>query len=447
MPLAPYVGPSVFGYESDLPLRRAAQISVHTSPLATLGGTDAGGMNVYIRELSCHLAAQGLPVDIFTRRTDPETPEVREIAPGVQVIAITAGPAESVGKNDLFPYLPDFAEQMALYSLRSGARYDVVHAHYWLSGWVAELARRYWDTPFLQMFHTTAHMKNAVSAAADRETEQRLRIEQRLLTLANGIIAANPDERADLIWRMGVPAEKICTIPPGVDLELFQPLSRDYARAEIGIAPEEKVVLFVGRIDPIKGIDTLIEAAELMLRQGAGAPPPCFLIVGGDLDATGTPIGPLARVAAAIEERGIAHHFRLAGSQPQNQLPVFYSAADVVAVPSRYESFGLVAVEALACGVPVVASRAGGLRFTIDEGVAGLLVKPQSAPALADGLKSVLADDGRRAKMAAAARPSVERYDWAEIARQMRHVYHRLASGHRAHLCADADLFAATGSD
>lgn len=403
-------------------------------------------MNVYIRELSCHLAAQGLPVDIFTRRTDPHTPEVREFAPGVNVITITAGPTAPISKNELFPYLPDFAEQMALYSLRAGARYDVVHAHYWLSGWAAELARRYWATPFVQMFHTTAHMKNAVSAQADRETDLRLRTEKRLLTLANGIIAANPDERADLIWHMGVPTDKVCTIPPGVDLALFRPLDRAESRAEIGIALDERVVLFVGRIDPIKGIDTLIEAAQLILSRETERPP-TFVIVGGDLDDDGAPYGPLALVADTIRERGIAANFRLVGSQPQDELPVFYAAADIVAVPSRYESFGLVAVEALACGVPVVASRAGGLRFTIDEGVAGLLVKPQSPDALASGLESILNDDALRAAMSAAARPSVKRYDWSNIAQQMTHVYHRLANGHRAHLCAGADIFEATGSD
>lgn len=445
--LAPYGGPSVFGYETDAPLRRAAQISVHTSPLATLGGKDAGGMNVYIRELSCHLAAQGLPVDIFTRRTDPQTPEVRELAPGVNVIAITAGPPEVIGKNDLFPYLPDFAEQMALYSLRAGVRYDVVHAHYWLSGWAAELARRYWNTPFVQMFHTTAHMKNAVSAHVDRETELRLRTEKRLLSLASGIIAANPDERADLIWHMGVATEKVCTIPPGVDLELFRPLSRDSSRAEIGLSPADQVVLFVGRIDPIKGIDTLIEAARIMLGRGNHDRPPTFVIVGGDLDGNGVPTGPLALVADAINERGISANFRLVGSQPQDELPAYYAAADVVAVPSRYESFGLVAVEALACGVPVVASRAGGLRYTIDEGTAGLLVKPQSPELLAAALETILRGEALRAAMAAAARPSVERYDWANIAQQVMHVYRRLANGHRAHLCAGGDIFEATGSD
>ena len=302
-------------------------------------------MNVYVRELSCHLARLGLPVDVFTRRSDPDTPDVREMTPGVNVVTITAGPPEPISKNELFTYLPEFAEQMALYSLQAGVRYDVVHAHYWLSGWVAELARRYWSTPFVQMFHTTAHMKNAVAAAADRETDLRLRTEKRLLTLADGIIAANPDERADLIWRMNVPTEKVCTIPPGVDLELFRPLPREDCRAAIGVTPDELIVLFVGRIDPIKGIDTLIEAADLMLSRDDLLPPPTFLLVGGDLDDAGQPLGPLANVATELEARGIDARFRLVGSQSQDQLPHYYAAADVVAVPSRYESFGLVATK------------------------------------------------------------------------------------------------------
>ncbi|MBL8130123.1 MAG: glycosyltransferase, partial [Chloroflexia bacterium] len=235
--------------------------------------------------------------------------------------------------------------------------------------------------------------------------------------------------------------------PPGVDLQLFQPQPRAAARARLQLQDDDLAVLFVGRIDPIKGIDTLVDAAELIIQQGQLAKPPVFVIVGGDLDEAGDPAGPLAKVAADIRERGLSAHFRLLGSWPQDQLPVAYSAADVVAVPSRYESFGLVAVEALACGAPVVASRAGGLRFTIDEGLSGLLVKPQSPQALADGLVAVLGNNDLRAAMSRAARPSVERYDWSAIAADVMHVYRRLASGHRAHLCAGRDLFAATGSD
>ncbi len=439
---SPYGGPAVFGYETDLPLRRAAQISVHTSPLATLGGKDAGGMNVYIRELACNVARLGVPVDVFTRRTSPDTPEVVSPCEGVNVVAITAGPPAPLDKNDLFRFLPEFAANMALYSLREGVRYDAVHAHYWLSGWAAHLVRRYWDTPFVQMFHTTAHMKNAVAGTADRETEQRGRVERQLLSLADSIIAANPDERADLVWRMGAANEKVCTIPPGVDLDVFRPHDRAACRERYGLETNEPVVLFCGRIDPIKGIDTLIDALALLADE-PDTPTPRVLFIGGDLDADGLPTGPLQGVVSRVADLGLSDQFRFLGSLPQDELPLAYSAADVVAVPSRYESFGLVAVESLASGTPVVASRAGGLKFTVDEGVSGLLVRMGSAPALADGLAAVLRDDAFRAELAANARPSVERFAWPSVAASVLTVYKRLAAGHRSNLCEETAIFRA----
>jgi D-inositol-3-phosphate glycosyltransferase len=437
-----YEGPSVFGYETDAPLRRAAQICVHTSPLATLGGKDAGGMNVYVRELSCHLARLGLPVDVFTRRTSPTTPEVTPLCPGVNVIAITAGPPEPLNKNELFPYLPEFAAEMALYSLREGVRYDVVHAHYWLSGWVGHLAKRYWDAPFVQMFHTTAHMKNAVADAVDRESDLRLQTERRLLDLADSLIAANPDERADLIWRQGAPTEKVCTVPPGVDLDLFRPQDRLAARVSLSLPPDQPLVLFVGRVDPIKGIDTLLDATQRLSADPDVDPHAAVLFVGGDLDSTGNPVGPLAGLAHQARERGIADRFRFVGSQPQNKLPLYYSAADLVVVPSRYESFGLVAVEAMACGTPVVASRVGGLTFTVEEGESGFLVPPRSPAALADAIALLLTDHACRRALAAGALRSAERFAWPTVAASILHVYRRLAEGQRANLCCDEEIYA-----
>jgi len=396
-------------------------------------------MNVYVRELAHELAHQGLPVDLFTRRTDPETPETLEVFPGVNLVSIAAGPPEHVPKNELFPILPEFAAQAALYSLREGVRYDIIHAHYWLSGWAAHLLKRYWDAPHLLMFHTTAHMKNAVAATADRETPLRLDIERRLIDLADGLVAANPDERADLIWRQRIPTDKVCTVPPGIDLTIFTPGDQPTSRNQLGIDDCRPMVLFVGRIDPIKGIDTLLRAIELLPGLGTDA---MAVLVGGDLDAAGHPDGPLARIAADAETAGIRDRIHLIGSVPHHELPMLYRAADVVAVPSRYESFGLTAVEAMACGTPVVASRAGGLRFSVDEGEAGLLVPHSDPAALAAGLHQILSDVDLRRRLSEGAIAAASRFAWPTVASSILHMYERLAEGYRADLCCDDEILA-----
>jgi len=437
--LASYDGPSVFGFETD-GLRRVAAISVHTSPLATLGGKDAGGMNVYVRELSCHTSKLGLPVDVFVRRTDPDAPEVLQICDNVHLINITAGPAAQIDKNEIFQHLSEFAEQVALYSVRNGVRYDVVHAHYWLSGWVAHLLKRYWETPFIQMFHTTAHMKNAVSPTSQQETTLRAQIERRLVELADSVIAANPDERADLVWRQHTQSNKVCTIPPGVDVELFRPIERQYSRSELGLPQEERIVLFIGRIDPIKGIDTLIDSMSLL--DEAASTNTTLVLVGGDLDVDGRPVGPLAEVALGAQRAGIADHCRFVGSQPQDQLPLFYSAADIVVVPSRYESFGLVAVEAMACGRPVIASNVGGLTFTVLDEQTGLLVPHGDSAALAAAMSRLLEDSSLRELMGVEGHQEAQRFSWESVAQSVLHLYQRLSEGHRANLCCDQEIYA-----
>lgn len=404
-----------------------------------LGGKDAGGMNVYVRELSCHTAQLGLPVDVFTRRTDPHLPETIQICRGVNLVYIDAGPPEPVDKNKLFDLLPEFSENVALYSLRSGTRYDVVHAHYWLSGWAAHLLKRYWSTPFSLMFHTTAHMKNIVSPEGEQETKLRSEIESRLVGLADSIIAANPDEAADLIWRQRGDSAKICTIPPGVDTTLFRPLDQTACRIELGIPADEQMVLFVGRIDPIKGLDTLLGATAYL--HDAGSPARTH-IIGGDLDAKGEPVGPLATLLERAHELGIADRLVLWGSQPQDRLPIFYAAADVVSAPSRYESFGLVAVEAMAAGRPVVASHTGGLIFTIEDGRTGYLAPIGDADEHGARLLELLSDERKRQAFGRAAHLSALRFSWTSVATSILHVYERLAEGHRANLCCEDEIFA-----
>jgi D-inositol-3-phosphate glycosyltransferase len=291
------------------------------------------------------------------------------------------------------------------------------------------------------MFHTTAHMKNAVAATADRETALRLRTERRLIDLADSLIAANPAERADLVWRQRTSTDKVCTVPPGVDLALFNPGDAAQARRALGLGADEKVALFVGRIDPIKGIDTLLDAVKLLAHDGSDDTP-TILFVGGDLDRSGHPVGALAEVAAAAGTLGIRELFRFEGSRPQPSLPTYYRAADVVVVPSRYESFGLVAVEAMACGTPVVVSRAGGLTFTVEDGVGGLVVPARDPAALASAVRRVLADDALRADLARGAQETAQRFSWPAVAAQISHVYARLATGHRADLCCDDEIFA-----
>jgi len=433
-----YRGPAVFGFESDLPASRVAMISVHTSPLASLGRADAGGMNVYIRELCCHLAPLGHDIDIFTRRVDAETPEVTQLCPGVNVITITAGPAEPVHKDDLFPLLPEFANQAVLSSLRRGVRYDVVHAHYWLSGWTAHLLRRFWDTPFVTMFHTTAHMKRS-SGNSTIESPQRVITERQVIDLSDSLIAANPAERADLLWRQRMRTDKVCTVPPGVDLDLFSPGDQDAARGRLGLPDDRPLLLFVGRIDPIKGIDILIRA---LAGWPLGGPRPRLVLIGGELDETGMPSGSLAAVAEGAEAAGVADDILFMGSRPQTDLPDFYRAVDVVAVPSLYESFGLVAVEAMACGRAVVASRAGGLAFTIEDGESGLLVPVADAAALGVALHEVVNDAERRARLGTAARVAAYPFSWETVASGISHILNRLALGHRADLCCDEEIFA-----
>ncbi len=414
-------------------------ISVHTSPLATLGGADAGGMNVYIRELSCHLAQRGCVVDIFTRRTSPHTPECQAICPGVTVIAINAGPPAPLGKDDLFPLLPAFATEMARYSLRHSVRYDAVHAHYWLSGWTAQLMKQHWHLPFVQMFHTTTRMKHSVAGPGQAEPQLRADIERRLVALADSTIAANPDEQVDLIRDQGASAAKVCSVPPGVDLQTFQPGNRSAARQSLGLPNDESIILFVGRVDPIKGIDTLLVALALL--QARTRPRPQLLLIGGDLGDNGEPTGALADVQRQARSLGVESTVIFAGSQPQDLLPAYYRAADIVAVPSRYESFGLVAAEALACGTPVVASRTGGLRFIVDEERSGLLVPPNDPKALADSLHRVLLDRALHDALASGALSSVQRFSWPTVADAILRVYDRLAVGERDRLCHDTEMY------
>jgi D-inositol-3-phosphate glycosyltransferase len=408
---------------------RVAMLSVHTSPIAELGGPDSGGMNVYVNELAHWLTRTGINVDIFTRRTDPITPRILELDDGLRLIQIEAGPPDRVHKDELFCHMPDFASDMAFFALQQGVRYDVVHGHYWLSGWAAQLLKEHWHAPTVHMYHTMAHLKNAVANGEHRETILRLQIERRLVDIADGLIAANPHERKEMIDRLGASADQIHLVPPGVDLELFQPHDQQEAREQLEL-PDGPLVLFVGRIDPVKGIDTLLEGFKSLIdsRDWHGEIP-TLVFIGGTIDDG--PLGSgmdedLRRIRDQADELGLSENILFRGSQPRELMPLYYSAVDVCTVPSRYESFGLVAVEAMACGTPIVASRVGGLQFTIQNEQSGILVPHSDPLALADGLERALTDKELYRCMCAGARRAAIRYSWQMVSSSVVDVYQQL---------------------
>jgi D-inositol-3-phosphate glycosyltransferase len=318
---------------------------------------------------------------------------------------------------------------MALYALESGRRYDIVHTHYWLSGWVGRLLKRYWQAPVVHMYHTLGHLKNSVSMNGPTESALRLQVERELVGAVDRIVAPNPDERAELVWSLGARDCQVCMLPPGIDLQRFQPMDAALARTRFGL-PDAPLILFVGRIDPIKDVGTLLEALAI-LRQRQGDEAPHLAIVGGELDGYGRPVGALANIVQRADDLGVADLLFPLGSLPQDDLPALYSAATVCAVSSLYESFGLVAVEAMACGTPVVATRVGGMRFTVEENVSGVLVAPSDPEAMATGLARVISNRDLHASFQVGARQAAIRFSWHTVGAAMTQLYERLAAGER----------------
>ncbi|MFD3812753.1 D-inositol-3-phosphate glycosyltransferase [Rhodococcus sp. NPDC058639] len=394
--------------------QRVAVISVHTSPLAQPGTGDAGGMNVYVLQTAIQLARRGIEVEIFTRATSSSDPAVQQAAPGVLVRNIAAGPFEGLDKHDLPTQLCAFAAGV----LREEARhpqgyYDLVHSHYWLSGQVGWLARDRWGVPLVHTAHTLAAVKNASLAAGDTPEPAARQIgEQQVVAEADRMVANTADEAAQLVRIYGADPSRIDVVAPGADLSRYRPGDRDAARAELGLDPRETVVTFVGRIQPLKAPDVLLRAAA---RAVADAPdlPLRVLVVGGP-SGTG-----LERPDALIElasELGISSRVTFLPPQPADRLAQVYRASDLVAVPSYSESFGLVAIEAQACGVPVLAANVGGLGVAVRDGQTGVLVDGHRTDDWATALRSLVGDPGRLRTLAAAAPKHAEGFSWEHTA-------------------------------
>jgi D-inositol-3-phosphate glycosyltransferase len=414
-----------------MPGLRIAMLSVHTCPLATLGGKETGGMNVYVRDLSRELARRGQHVDVYTRSQDPSVPRIdNELGHGARVIHLPAGPEHPYDKHLVYDHLPEFVNGVLAQAEADGLRYDVLHSHYWLSGVVAQELRRRWGTPIVHMFHTLGKMKNAVAQRPEeRETARRLTVEAEIVRLADVLVAATPAEQAQLVRLYDAAPAHIRVISPGVDVERFYPIPAAHAKERIGLCQDRRVILFVGRIEPLKGIDSLLRAIARVvdgwpeLREGL-----CVPVIGGEPDRIRED-DEMVRLQELREELGIGDIVTFLGAKDQDTLQYYYSAAEMVVMPSDYESFGMVALEAMACGAPVIASDVGGLAFLVRHGRTGYRVPARDPEALADKITRLLTDEALRRRIGQRAACWAESYAWPHIADQIEAVYNELVAG------------------
>ncbi len=402
-------------------MKRIAQISYHTSPVAALGGRVSGGMNVYVLELSRELARMGHEVDIFTRR-EGDTEPVQELGPRLRLVQVDAGPAQPVEKEDLPAHMGDFVRNAREFATREQHGYDIVHSHYWQSARAGVHLARGLGAPHVTMFHTLGEVKNR-ARISEHEPRSRIVHERNAARRADAIITASEHERTILTRHYGADETRMHTIPCGIDLELFHPRDRDTARATIGVAAGTPLLLWVGRLEKLKGVDILIQALAEVETPGAS-----LLIVGGDAGAAGLK----EELLQQAHDAGVADRVRFEGAVPHDRLPTYYAAADVCVVPSYYESFGLVAVESLACGTPVVASRVGGLISTVTDGVNGYLIPWRCPGPFAEKLDVLLNNAELRANFSRAGRRSVERFRWRNVAVAVSNLYDRIEVSRRA---------------
>ena len=407
---------------------RIAMLSYHTCPLATLGGKDTGGMNVYVRDLTRQLGRMGVHVDVFTRSQDEHVPHVlHDLGFGNRVVHIPAGPEVPLSRDDLADYVPEFAAGILRFAAEKNIRYDLIHSHYWMSGIAAGILKDVWNIPIVHMFHTLGAMKNRI-ARNDNERDGEFRVdgEKQVIANADRLIVATAAEKSQLQFLYQANIRKMVIIPPGVDTEHFYPIPEDEAREYIGVSPDQCVVLFVGRIEPLKGIDALMKAVAILGMHDASNPFN-LAIIGGDPHVERAEMSEeMTRLQELSDELCLGQMVLFLGKRAQDSLPYYYSAAEILVMPSHYESFGLVALEAMACGTPVIASQVGGLAFLVKDGETGYHVPYDAPEVLAEKLGALLRDPRLRKKMGAQAAFHAKEYAWDVIAGQIIEVYKSL---------------------
>ncbi len=413
---------------SKAPDRQAiALISDHGDPAADIGKEAAGGQNVYVRQVGEALAKLGWQVDMFTRKTGADDATIVQHSPHCRTIRLTAGPTEFIPRDRLFEFMPAFVNAFQKYQAKH--HYPLIHTNYWMSAWVGLEVQKTHNVQLVNTYHSLGAIKYQAVPNRPAIANTRLDVEQQILEQANCIVATSPQEQEAL--RSLVSSQgHIEVIPCGTDIENFHVMPKSEARSQLGFQPDEKIVLYVGRFDPRKGIETLVRACTQLKENPADVR---LVIVGGS-DPTQADGDERNRIEGIVQELGLSKRTTFVGRVGHDRLPLYYTAADVCVIPSHYEPFGLVAIESMACGTPVVASAVGGLKFSIVPEETGLLVPPQDTDAFAEAIDRILGDDLWATKLRLRASERVQQnFSWSGVAAQLSDLYRRLLAQSIAH--------------
>ncbi|MGQ0750753.1 MAG: glycosyltransferase family 4 protein [Betaproteobacteria bacterium] len=405
---------------------RIAVISDHASPLAVAGGIDSGGQNIYVASIARHVHALGYELDVFTRRDNPALPEVVEVAKGLRVVHVRAGPEDALRKESMLPVMPEFTARVAQFCDRE-AGYDVVHANFFMSGMVALGLKQLFGIPFVVTFHALGRVRRLHQREADQFPDERIDIEDRTVEHADAIIAECPQDCLDLISLYGAERDKIRTIPCGFDAREFWPVRRAFARRLLGFDSDERIVLHIGRMVPRKGVDNVIRALGRLAR--CSGMRPRLVIIGGNTDAPDCAATPeLARLREIARSEGVGEQTLFTGRRSREVLKLYYSAADVFVTTPWYEPFGITPLEAMACGTPVVGSAVGGIKHSVVDGVTGYLIPPNDPDALASRLADLYRNPPLLARFGRNGLKRVQKhFTWERVARSMAALYDELA--------------------
>ena len=412
-----------------MPNPRIALISYHTCPLASEEGKETGGMNVYVLELGKRLARRGLTVDAFTRSQDTHSARIVTVVPGFRVIHLTAGPEATVPKKELYHFIPEFVESFLRFERETEVRYDLLDCHYYLSGLIGLEIQKRQPPPLIITFHTLALMKNLVARDdLEKESSHRIEAEMTLVRQADAIIAPSRNEQQYLDYLYEADESKVHVIHPGVDLDLFKPLAQAEAKRFVGANPTDQILLFVGRIEPLKGIDSLLYAMKIL----TGRHPDlnvCLWIVGGDVSQ---PVSHWSKELQKLEQLrqvlNLHAVVKFVGQRPQHELPCYYNAAELVVMPSHYESFSMTAVEAMACGIPVITTNVAGVSMLMDDQREALITSANNPLLLAQKIEQLLFQPDVRQELRVTLRENVEALSWDTTADGVIGIYNRLTA-------------------